>query len=139
MSVRRFRGSTRVVVIEEDPEERASLESLLTSRGFHVRTTGEPEDVVECVHRNSADVVVLGLEKSAQTLDLIRRLRGRFEPIPPSVQPRILVASRRRDESIERFARKLGADGFLRRPLSDDGCVAAVRELARRAPIREAV
>ena len=138
MSVRRFRGSTTVVVIDEDPEQRATVESMLVSRGFHVSTTGEAAEGLECVRRSGADVVVVGLEKSAQTLDLIRRLRGRFEPIPLPVQPRILVTSRQLDESIERFARKLGADAFLRRPLSDGRCADVVSELARRPPVSQA-
>lgn len=134
MSVRRMKGSTTVVVIEEDADERATVESLLASRGFRVRSTGEAADGLECVRRDAAEVVVVGLEKSAQILDLIRRLRGRFEPIPLPVQPRIVVSMRQADEPIERFARKLGADAFLRWPLSPGRCVEVVSELARRAP-----
>jgi CheY-like chemotaxis protein len=132
-----------VVVIDDNPRERASAEALLAGRGFQVRGSGDANDGMDCVRRTGAGVVVLGLGKKWQLLDLIRRLRGRFEAIPLADQPRIVVAAGNIDDASERFTRRLGADAVLRKPLQDKQLAQVVSELARKtqsseaAPLRE--
>ena len=116
--MRPMAGSYRVVVIEEDGRVRANTESLLAGHGFRVWGTADADEGMEVVREGGADVVVLGLAKSAQTLDLIRRLRGRFEPIPLRSPPRIIVAGRYLDAAGARFARSLGADAVVNEPLT---------------------
>ena len=141
--MRSLKRASMVVVIDEDAHERASAESLLVGQGFRVRSTGDANDGVDCVRSSGADVVVLGFAKSWQMLDLVRRLRGRFEPIPLPVQPRIVIAARELDGATERFARRLGADAVLRRPISEREWLAEVSRLARHerpapAPVHQA-
>ena len=49
--------------------------------------------------------------------DLLRHVNGRFGGLPLPAQPRVLAVSRRTEPEVERFARRLGADAFLYKPL----------------------
>ena len=58
-------------------------------------------------------------------------------------QPRIVIAARELDDATERFARKIGADAVLRRPISQREWVNVVSDLARQerpasAPVHHA-
>jgi CheY-like chemotaxis protein len=119
-----------VVLVDENPRQRAITESSLTARGYRVTAVDDAADAVESVRRSRAEVVVLGLDDGSNTLDLIRRLRGRFAAIPLSPPPRIVVAAGEIDPGRERFTRQLGADIVLRWPFEPDDLVAAVRRLA---------
>jgi len=128
--------STTVVIIEEDPSVRAATEAVLARSGFRVRATGDPAEGVDYVDGDRAQVVIVGFGTGWQTLDLVRRLSGRFEPIPLPVRPRIVIAARELDAATERFARKLGADAILRLPVAGQDLIATVDELMRREAVR---
>lgn len=123
--------SNTVVVVEESQAVRPSSGEMLASRGFRVQAAVDPAEALDLVRARAADVVVLGLERRGETLDFIRRLRGRFEPIPLTASARILVAAADMDDSHERFARRLGADVVVRAPLRGEAVADLVRRLAR--------
>jgi DNA-binding response OmpR family regulator len=122
---------SHVVVIDDNPKARASAEAMLAGRGFHVRSSGDANEGMEWVRRIEPSVVVLSLTKKWQVLDMIRRLRGRFEPIPLPAQPRIVVAAGSLDEASERFTRHLGADAVLHKPVENGRLAEVVAALAR--------
>ena len=121
-----------VVLIADDVDERALAELLLQRQGFRVQGSSDGVDGLERVRRDGAAVVVLGMAKHWQNLELVRRLRGRFEPIPLPAQPRIVVASPDLDDAGERFTRSLGADAVLRQSVAEGDVLNAVGQLARR-------
>jgi len=135
-----WRGSSpsaRVVVVEDELSGRESLGQALRERGFSVRAA-VPADGLECVRRHRAPVVVLALSSSGQTLDLIRRVRGRFEPIPLPMQPRIVVAGTAVDDATAHFALRLGADAVLGKRVTERQLADAVETLARQGEVRAA-
>lgn len=134
--VEAVRGRNRgtVVVIDEDPNARASAEALLSSRGWRVRSTGDAEAGFDCIRRSAAGVVVLGYAEGSPTLELVRRLRGRFEAIPLPSPPRIVVVGDGLDEPRARFVRRLGADVVLHRPRVEAELSEVVQRLSRLDP-----
>jgi CheY-like chemotaxis protein len=130
--LKRVRAST-VVVIDDNPRERATAAALLSGHGYRVRSSADANEGMDQIRAGGAAVVVLGLGRKWQVLDLIRRLRGRFEAIPLREQPRIVVTAGAIDEASERFTRRLGADVILRKPLEETQLARVVGELARRS------
>jgi len=130
---RRAARSRTVVVIDADPQARARVATWLSSRGFRVRATADVGQGLDCVRHDAAGVVVLGYAEGSPALDLIRRLRGRFEPLPLRSPPRIVVLGDGLDEPRARFARRLGADVVLRGG-GEVELAEAVRRLAHECP-----
>ncbi len=126
---RRMPYAGSVIVVDDDALERAGAEAQLAAHGYLVRSTGDASEALELVRHSRADIVVIGLAEESSTLDLIRRLRGRFEALPLPSPPQIVALVDDRDERQERFARSLGASIVLHRPCAAVELTAAVRQL----------
>jgi two-component system phosphate regulon response regulator PhoB len=108
-----------VLIVDEDVNARIIAETLLQTRGLRVRSVGDGKEAYELVRREGAAVVLLDLALAGMNgLEVIRRLRGRFEALPLPHQPRIIVVSDRAEPEVERFALRLGADAFLHKPVA---------------------
>lgn len=127
-------ASPTVVVVEDELSGRESYGQALHSRGFRVRSAA-PADGLDCVRQHRAAVVVVSVSSSGQALDLVRRLRGRFEPIPLPSQPRIVVAGAALESASARFALRLGADAVLGRRVTDRQLAETVEHLAQRGAV----
>ncbi len=119
-----------VLIVDEDVNARIIAETLLQTRGLPVRAVGDGMEAYELVRREGAAVVLLDLALSGMNgMEMIRRLRGRFEALPLPKQPRIIVVSDRPEPEVERFALRLGADAFLRKPVAPARLIATVESL----------
>lgn len=119
-----------MVVVEDEPSGRESYGQALHSRGFRVRSA-VPADGLDCVRQHRAAVVVVSVSSSGEALDLVRRLRGRFEPIPLPNQPRIVVAGPALESASARFALRLGADAVLGKRVTERQLADTVTDLAQ--------
>jgi CheY-like chemotaxis protein len=121
---------TTVLIADDDVNAQIIAETLLSLRGFHVRRAADGTEACDIVREEEIAVVVLDLSLPGMNgFELLRRLRGRFGPLPPGSTPRILAVTSRGDPEVERFARRLGADAFLRKPLVPLRFVTAVEQL----------
>jgi two-component system response regulator MprA len=69
---------SRVLVIEDDPRVRRSLERALRSEGMVVKAASDGAEGLETASRQEADVVVLDVVMPViDGLDVVRRLRAR--------------------------------------------------------------
>lgn len=119
-----------VLIIDEDVNARIIAETLLGTRGLHVRAASDGNEAYELIRREGAAVVLLDLAlRGMNGLEVIRRLRGRFESLPLPSQPRIVVVSDRTEPEVERFALRLGADAFLRKPVAPARLIDTVEKL----------
>jgi CheY-like chemotaxis protein len=76
-------GVSRVLVVDHEPDMRASLKESLEREGFAVTVASSPEDAVELVDRTAFDVVILDLQlPEALCSDLMFFLRHRREGTP---------------------------------------------------------
>ncbi len=119
-----------VLIVDEDVNAQIIAETLLRLRGLQVRLAADGTQASGLMRTEDIALVVLDLNSpGVNGFDLLRRLRGRFGPLPPRRQPRILVITTRQAPEVERFALRLGADAFLRTPLDPRRFVKTVEAL----------
>jgi CheY-like chemotaxis protein len=136
---RRSLVARTVLVADEDVQARNVAEKLLCPRGLAVRFADDGAEADEVVRHECIALVVLDVDRPEMNgFDLLRRLQGRFESPPPARRPRILVVTARRDAAVKRFARRLGADAVLCKPLVPERFTATAERLSRATARRAA-
>ena len=127
-----------VLIVDDDVNAQIIAETLLQTRGWQVRSVGDGTEALETLQHDPADVVVMELALPGMNgWELIRHLRGRFQPLPLSLQPRIVVVSSESDPATEAFALRLGADAYLKKPVVPAQFVKQVEELLSRQSVRD--
>lgn len=125
----------KILIVDDDVNAQIIAETLLQTRGWQVRAVSDGTEALEVFRHDPADVVVLELALPGMNgLELIRHLRGRFQPLPPSSAPRIVVVSGESDPATHAFALRLGADAWLKKPVAPVQFVRQVEELLGVAP-----
>jgi CheY-like chemotaxis protein len=110
-----------VLVVDDDPVTARVFARVLEEHGYHALTAADGTEIWPILERCTIALVVVELQMPGMNgWEVIRRLRPRFhfELPPPSSACKILVASARADEETVAFVRHLGADAFLRKPLT---------------------
>jgi len=118
----------RIIVVEDDPGMRGSLEFLLEAHGFAVAAFAAldhvPEDLVEGWSCAILDVHLAG----ANGMAVYEVLRARGGALPA------IFITGQADEAMRFHARRLKAVALLEKPFSDDALLEAVgRALAAAA------
>jgi DNA-binding NtrC family response regulator len=102
----------RVVVVEDDPEERAGLAQLIRAMGYDVEAAATGEAALEWLAHRHADVVVSDLVlPGLDGLELLAQLKGAAQP--PAV---LMVTGHATVESAVEAMRR-GAYDFVTKPL----------------------
>ncbi|MFT4189673.1 MAG: response regulator transcription factor [Aeromicrobium sp.] len=121
----------RVLVVDDDPRLRRTLEILLRSHRYRVRLAATGEQALTCATEDLPHVVVLDLGlPDGDGLAVIERLRSWAETP-------ILVLSGRSDSADKVDALDAGADDYVTKPFSADELLARLRALTRRVPADE--
>jgi len=112
-----------VIVIEDDPSFRRSLERLLSSEGFHVVAFGCAADFLSAPPSPGPACLVLDVHlPGLNGLDLQRQLMSAENLLP------IIFLTGRGDIPTSVRAMKQGAIEFLTKPVRDEELFAAVRQ-----------
>ena len=112
-----------VIVIEDDPSFRCSLERLLRTEGFHVVAFGCAADFLEAPESSGPGCLVLDVHlPGLNGLDLQRELVRSGNLLP------VVFLTGRGDIPMSVRAMKQGAIDFLIKPVRDDELFAAVRQ-----------
>ncbi|MFD9910709.1 response regulator transcription factor [Streptomyces sp. NPDC059063] len=120
--------SSKILVVDDDPEVRAAVEDALTVEGHHVRGVGDGQRALAAVARWEPDLVVLDvLMPVMDGLAVCRQLRAAGDRVPVLVLTALDSVSDRVD------GLDAGADDYLVKPFALDELVARVRALLRRA------
>jgi putative two-component system response regulator len=115
----------KVLVVEDDPANRALLEHLLVAEGYRVSTAEDGESAVGLVATTRPDLVLLDVGLPiVDGLEVTRRLRGdlRLATLP------ILLLTGQSDV-VEGL--NAGADDFIRKPVSRPELIARIRSALR--------
>ena len=116
-----------VLVVEDEPEVRAGLRTVLEAEGFGVVEAADGRAAVAAVRRATPDCVILDLMlPGLDGFGVCRALRGAGATVP------ILVLSARGAESDKVLGLEVGADDYVTKPFSVREVVARVRALLRR-------
>jgi two-component system OmpR family response regulator len=117
----------RILVVDDDPDLRASLDDALTQSGFDVSTAGDGIGMHAALAEAPHALVLLDLRlKDEHGLALARGLRERHPALP------IIMISGSSDEMDRVLLLELAADDFLVKPFSPRELLAHVRAVLRR-------
>jgi two-component system, OmpR family, KDP operon response regulator KdpE len=122
---------SRVLIVDDEPQIRRTLELNLAARGFAVDLATSGEAALESARRHHPDLVIvdLGLPRMGG-IDLIRGIRAGSR-VP------ILVLSARDAENDKVAALEAGADDYVTKPFGMNELIARVRAALRRSAVPE--
>lgn len=115
-----------VLVVDEDPSTARSVARVLAGReyaaGYRLLAAMDGTEVWPLLDQQPPPILILVelLLPGMNGWEVIRRFRGRFHEsvVDTPRDCRIVAISARADEETVRFVRHLGADAFLRKPVS---------------------
>ena len=117
--------SMQVLVVEDDREIRALMQSSLSVEGFDVITAASLSEATAVLSHSNVDVMVLDLGlPDGDGISLVRKVRQRHN-IP------ILVVSARHQETQKIALLDAGADDYLTKPFSVAELLARIRVALR--------
>ncbi|WP_250526613.1 response regulator [Caballeronia sp. GAWG2-1] len=121
-------GHTRIVLVEDDPESRASLQILLEEEGADVIAVADAEDGAEAAIRNLPDAVICDLDLPGMDgFYLVQRLRD--HEIRGNLPPSVAIALTGHDGDEYRL-RSIGEgfQHFMTKPAHPDELVALIQD-----------
>jgi two-component system OmpR family response regulator len=119
--------TTLVAVVEDDPEIRALVGSLLSRDGFEVELCSGADELDRAVERRRVDLIVLDLMLAGEDgLSICRRFRTGPAAIP------ILMVTAKGDDLDRIIGLEVGADDYLPKPFNPRELIARVKAILRR-------
>ena len=113
---------TMIYVVDDDLDVLGSLQFLLETDGFDVRTFKSGAALLGDAGSNDADCFVIDYKMpNMNGLDLVERLRKRDISAP------IILITGYPDEHISEMAATAGVRHFLRKPLLDESLIGHIR------------
>ncbi len=125
-------GKEDLLVVDDEPNIRSSLEGILRDEGYRVSSVGSAEEALSSIRKSSPDLVLLdiwlpGMDGIA-ALERMRRLIPDLAVVMISGHGNIEAAVK---------ATKLGAYDFIEKPLSLERVVLAVRHALDQARLEK--
>jgi two-component system KDP operon response regulator KdpE len=116
----------RILVVDDEPQIRHSLQTNLEKRNYDVTTAASGEEALEAIARQKPDVVIVDLVLPAiDGIELTRRIREQ-SPVP------IIVLSAIGDERKKVEALESGADDYVTKPFGMEELAARIKSALRR-------
>jgi two-component system KDP operon response regulator KdpE len=116
----------RILVVDDEPQIRRSLQVNLENKGYAVLTASSGEEALEALPRRKPDVIIIDLLlPSMDGIELTRRIREQ-SPVP------IIVLSAIGDEQKKVEALESGADDYVTKPFGMEELSARIKSALRR-------
>lgn len=107
----------KALVVDDDKELIDYLTTALTAKGWQVQVAHDAEEAYHCSQQDRPDVIVLDIHMPAGGGHAaLKRLRGSHK----SFDVPVLLMSADADAALSDEMRKLGADGFIQKPLDTE-------------------
>jgi two-component system KDP operon response regulator KdpE len=120
------RESTRVLLVEDDPNIVDLIRSNLSVRGFDTVVSSDAEAALQLLETEEPDIVLLDLMlPDADGMDLCRQIRERSSVA-------VIVVSARGGERDKVTALNMGADDYMTKPFSVEELLARITATLRR-------
>jgi two-component system alkaline phosphatase synthesis response regulator PhoP len=128
-------SSTRILIVEDDPDIAHLVARYLDKAGFTVEHAAGGREALHAIASRRPDLVILDLMlPQLDGLEVCRQIRND----PATAALPIIMLTARAEESERIVGLELGADDYLAKPFSPGELVARVRALLRRAHRRAA-
>jgi len=123
-----------VLVVDDDLQFTTFVGRTLKRAGFSVLTAGDGCEVPELLTNNKVDVLLLDLQMPGMNgWEVLRHLKAPATGLRTNKGPRpkvVVVSGRNEDETVS-FARRLGADAYMMKPLWGDEILATVQNVLK--------
>jgi len=120
-----------VSIVDDDASVRRSTRRLLRSSGFRAEAFASAEEFLESKSAAKTACLILDLRMPGMNgLELQRRLTQNGHRVP------IIFLSAHASEEDERSALRAGAVQFLRKPISKEALLSAIRDALKRPTTR---
>ncbi len=124
----------RVLIVDDEPRIRSTLEGLLKDEGYTVQTCGSGEEGLDVLQEESFDVMMLDVILPGITgLEALEKIR-RF-----NTSVKVLMMSGQADLNTAVQATKLGAYNFFEKPLNPDRVILEFRNIAEQMTLENRV
>ena len=118
---------TRLLIIDDEPMIRESLEMLLTLEGFHVTLAVDGPTGLEALSRDSFDLLLLDLSLPGESgIDLLPRIMGMHPELPVIM----ITAFGTVNNVVD--AIRAGAENFVQKPWDNEKLLADIRSAIAR-------
>jgi two-component system, OmpR family, KDP operon response regulator KdpE len=125
--------SSRILVVDDEPQLRRAMRSTLSALGFVVADAPSGETALEKLREEKFDLILLDINMPGLSgLETCRALRSRSD-----VSILMLTVRDRAEDKIE--ALDAGADGYVTKPFDVNELLARIRATLRRAPAARVV
>ena len=122
----RLRGKHRVLIVDDDPDVRTLLQTLLEPEGFVVDTAGSGGDMRARMSVAAPDLVLLDLGLPDQDgFSLARELRQTSDVA-------LIIVTGKNDEADQVVGFELGADDYVVKPFRPRELLARIKSVLRR-------
>ncbi|WP_084528970.1 response regulator transcription factor [Nocardia crassostreae] len=122
------RPAPLVLIVEDDPNVRSTLDQLLRFEGYQVVLAADGQQALEVLERQRPDLAVVDVAMPRlDGLSLCRMLRRRGDRLP------ILVLTARHQVGDRVAGLDAGADDYLPKPFDTEELLARLRALLRRS------
>jgi two-component system, OmpR family, KDP operon response regulator KdpE len=119
--------SSRVLVVDDQPQAAKLITSLLSSGGYDVRTASDAESTMSSVRAWHPALIICNLDvPPVDGIELCRRVRQTSNVV-------VIVVSGKNDGRSEVAALNAGADDYIVKPFNTDNLLARVRVAFRRS------
>jgi two-component system KDP operon response regulator KdpE len=120
--------TSRVLVVDDEPQITRVLKTVLSSQGYQVRTAAEGESALASFAEWHPELVITDLYMPRMDgVELCRRIRAVSSSVP------IIVLSVKGEERTKVEALDSGADDYVTKPFGTDELLARVRAALRRS------
>lgn len=123
-----IKRTTKLLVVEDNPDLRSYLGSILTRVGFHVLVAADGQAGLEAVYSETPDLVITDLMMPKLSgLDLIREIRKKehLNSLP------IILLTAKADAATRKEVHGEGADIYLSKPFLEPELLSVIRNALR--------
>jgi adenylate cyclase len=120
-------SKTRVLVVDDQPQNIRLLEAILAPRGYDVRPASSGEEALAAIDQSDVDLVLLDIVMPG--LDGYQVCHAIRERPATAYLPVVMVTASGDEQKIK--ALEAGADDFLTKPINQSELLARVASLAR--------
>ena len=117
-----------IVLVEDNPHNRAVFQAALSKSGHQVETAEDGEQALQVLNANAPDLVLLDLSMPGLSgLDTLKQMKQEFPGLP------VLMVSVHSEEQYATRVLGAGAAGYLTKEHIPDRLIPAIRQVAAEA------